>query len=233
MAPEWYNLDELAKQLGRDRRELERLVQRGRIPGHKRGSEWQFHSEEISQWLEQEMRDYSDSQLAQVEKTQQSTEVEAEVPVSSLLVPELIQVPLEARTKRSVLECLVEVAGRTWQIWEPSTVLKAVQEREELMSTAFNNGVAFPHPRQSCPDAIGQSLVAFGRTFNPIHFGAPNNSGTDCFFLILCRETRTHLHVLARLSRMVQLPDFLPLLREADTSALAYEVILSAERQLS
>jgi len=39
--------------------------------------------------------------------------------------------------------------------------------------------------------------------------------------------------VLARLSRMVQLPDFLPMLRDVEDSALTYEVILAAERQLS
>lgn len=233
MAHEWYTLDELSKQLGRDRREIERLVNRGRIPGHKRGSEWQFHSAEISQWLEQEMRDYSDTQLANLERAQRSSEVSADIPVSSLLKPELCQVPLEARTKRSVLESLVEVAGRTWQIWEPANVLKAVQDREQMLSTAFSSGVAFPHPRQSVADSLGQSIVAFGRTLSAIPFGAPNGSGTDCFFLILCRDTKTHLQVLARLSRMVQLPNFLPDLRAADSSSLAHEVILAAEQSLS
>lgn len=233
MAHEWYTLDELARHLGRDRREIERLVNRGRIPGHKRGTEWQFHSAEVSQWLEQEMRDFSDSQLANVERTQRSEEVAADIPVTSLMKPELCQVPLEARTKRSVLEGLIEVAGRTWHIWEPATVLKAVQEREEMMSTAFGTGVAFPHPRLPIPDALGQSLVAFGRTLNAIPFGASNGSRSDCFFLILCRDTKTHLQVLARLSRMVQLPDFLPDLRASDTSELSYEVILAAEKRLS
>ncbi|MEZ5943455.1 MAG: PTS sugar transporter subunit IIA [Planctomycetaceae bacterium] len=233
MAHEWYKLDELAQHLGRDRREIERLVNRGRIPGHKRGSEWQFHSAEISQWLEQEMRDFSDSQLANVERTQQSSEVSAEIPVSSLLKEEYCQVPLEGRTKRSVLEGLVEVAGRSWQIWEPATVLKAVQEREKMMSTALDCGVAFPHPRLPIPDSLGQSIVAFGHTSNGIPFGASNGSLADCFFLILCRDTKTHLQVLARLSRMVQLPDFLPNLRAAEDSAAAYEVILTAEQQVS
>ncbi len=233
MSHEWYSVDELARQLGRDRREIERLASRGRIPAHKRGTEWSFHAAEVTQWLEQEMRDYSDSQLAALEHAQTSHVVEKDIPVSSLLKPELIQVPLEARTKRSVLESLVETAGRTWQIWEPAAILKAVQERETMCSTAFDNGVAFPHPRNPLPDAAGESLVAFGRTLNGISFGAPNNSATDCFFLILCRDTQTHLQVLARLTRMIQLPDFLPLLRAAEDSASAYEVILSAERSFN
>ena len=232
MAHEWYTTDELAKQLGRDRREIERLASRGRIPAHKRGSEWQFHAAEVTQWLEQEMRDYSDSQLAAVEMTQASTEVQPEVPVTSLLKPELVQVPLEARTKRSVLEALIEVAGRTWQVWSPATILKAVQEREALLSTAFDNGVAIPHPRNPQPDTIGESLVAFGKTSSGIPFGAANNSLSDCFFLVLCKEPQTHLQVIARLVRMMQLPDFIPMLREAETSETAYEIIHSAEHRV-
>lgn len=231
MAHEWYSIEELARQLGRDRREIERLASRGRIPAHKRGEDWQFHAAEITHWLEQEMREYSDSQLAALEVAQSSPEVVAEIPVSSLLRPELVQVPLEARTKRSVLECLIEVAGRTWQVWEPASILKAVQEREKLHSTAFDNGVAIPHPRTPLPDAIGEPLVAFGRTLSGIPFGASNNSLADCFFLVLCQDTRTHLQVIARLARMVQLPEFLPEIREAEDSQTTYEIILNAEKQ--
>lgn len=230
MAHEWYSIDELARQLGRDRREIERLASRGRIPAHKRGNDWQFHAAEITQWLEQEMREYSDSQLAALEVAQASPEVEAEIPVSSLLKPELVQVPLEARTKRSVLESMIEVAGRTWQVWEPASILKAVQEREKLHSTAFDNGVAIPHPRTPLPDAIGAPIVAFGRTMSGIPFGASNNSLSDCFFLVLCQDTRTHLQVIARLARMVQLPDFLTEIRQVHDSESTYQIILDAEK---
>jgi PTS system nitrogen regulatory IIA component len=186
----------------------------------------------VTQWLEQEMRQYSDSQLAAVEQSQRSEEVDAHVPVSSLLSVETIQVPFEARTKRSVLEGLIEIAGRTWKVWQPAAVLKAVQEREELMSTAFDNGVAFPHTRQALPDALAESVVAFGRTLSGIPFGAPNNSLTDLFFLVVCRDARTHLHVLARLGRLIQKPEFLAALRDAPDSPSAYDVIVAADQNV-
>ena len=104
-----YTLDELARHLGRDRREIEKLANRGRIPGRKVSGEWQFYESEITHWLEAEMRDYTDRELAVVEETQRSEDVDFDVPVSSLLRPEMVEVPLEARTKRSVLESLVEV----------------------------------------------------------------------------------------------------------------------------
>lgn len=232
MPGDWYTLDELAEHLGRDRRELERLANRGRIPGHKRSGTWQFHAAEITQWLEQEMRDYSDAQLAAVEKSQRSLDLDATVPVSSLLSLETVQVPLEARTRRSVIESLIEVAGRTWKIWQPALILKAVQEREDLMSTAFDQGVALPHPRHPLPDALSDSVIAFGRTLSGIPFGAPNQSLTDLFFLVLCRDTRTHLQALARLGRLIQKPGFLDGLRQCPDSQSAFEWIVSADQQI-
>lgn len=231
MSYDTYSLDELARQLGRDRREIEKLANRGRIPGRKIGGEWQFHQSEITHWLEREMREFTDCQLAQVEQSQRSDEVNFDVPVSSLLKPELIQVPLEARTKRSVLESLVEVAGRTWQVWEPATVLQAVQDREEVLPTGFDNGVAIPHPRNPLPEALGQSVIAFGRTLSGIPFGGPKSGLTDLFFLVLCRDSRTHLQVLARLGRLIQLPEFVDRLRTASGGA-AYEIICAMDQQI-
>ncbi|MDX1969237.1 MAG: PTS sugar transporter subunit IIA [Planctomycetaceae bacterium] len=232
MSHDWFSLDELAQHLGRDRREIEKLANRGRIPGRKMAGDWQFHPTEITHWLEQEMREYTDRELALIEQTNRSTEFSETNPVSSLLSIDTVQVPLEARTKRSVLETLVEVAGRTWQIWQPAVLLTAIQEREAVMSTAFDNGVAIPHPRNPLPEAIGQSIIAFGRTESGIPFGAPNRGLTDLFFLVLCRDSRTHLQVLARLGRMIQQPAFLAGLRAAPNGAAAHELIVETELQL-
>jgi nitrogen PTS system EIIA component len=233
MSHDWYTLDELSQHLGRDRREIEKLVNRGRIPGRKISGDWQFHPTEITHWLEQEMREYTDRELALVEQTNRSTEISQTQPVASLLTLETVQVPLEARTKRSVLETLVEVAGRTWQIWQPAALLSAIQEREAVLSTAFENGVALPHPRNPLPEALGQSVIAFGKTPSGIPFGAPNRGLTDLFFLVLCRDSRIHLQVLARLGRMLQLPGFLDELRAAEDSPTAYAVILEAEKKVA
>lgn len=232
MSQDVFSLDELARHLGRDRREIERLANRGRIPGRKTESGWVFREREITQWLERELREYTDPELKALEDSLRSDELRQEVPVSSLLKAETVQVPLEARTKRSVLESLVEVAGRTWNVWEPAKVLAAVQEREEVLSTAFPEGVAIPHPRNPLPQCLGTSVVAFGRTMQPIPFGGPGGGLTDLFFLVLCRDSRTHLQVLARLGRMVRHPGFLDDLREADSGSEAYELIRDADREI-
>ena len=232
MSHEWYSLEELARQLGRDRREIEKLVNRGRIPGRKVSGEWQFHPTEITHWLEQEMREYTDRELAVLEQTHRSGEVNDPHPVAALLRVETVMVPLEARTKRSVLEGLVELAGRTWEVSQPALLLSAIQERDSVLSTAFENGVAIPHPRNPLPEVLGQSVIAFGRTLSGIPFGAQNRALSDLFFLVACRDSRTHLHVLARLGRMLQSAVFLQRLRDAEDSVSAYHVICDADREI-
>ena len=232
MSRDWFSLDELARQLGRDRREIEKLVQRGRIPGRKMAGEWQFHPTEITHWLEQEMREYTDRELAVLEQTHRSTEFADPHPISALLRPDTVQVPLDARTKRSVLESLVELAGRTWEIWQPAALLTAIQERETVLSTALENGVAIPHPRNPLPEALGQSVIAFARLPSGIAFGAPHRVMTDMFFLIVCRDSRTHLHVLARIGRLLQTPGFVDELRTKEDGASAYQFIIETDQQI-
>src|SRR5258708_5528012 len=137
MPHESLTLDELAAHLGRDKRELEKLVSRGRIPGRRVDGVWRFHPAEIRIWLEQEMRGYTTSELAVIEESQRTGALESASPLAGLLLPETVEVPLEARTRHSVFESLLEIAGRTWQVWEPALLLAAILEREEIMSTGY------------------------------------------------------------------------------------------------
>lgn len=231
MSQEFLTFDELSAQLGRDRRELEKLVQRGRLPGHRVEGNWRFHPAEIRMWLEQEMRGYTMSELAAFEESPLGRSADRS-PLTETLHVETVQVPLDARTRHSVLESLLEVAGRTWQVWEPAALLAAILEREKVMSTGFENGAAIPHPRNPLPAAIGASIVAYGRALSGIPFGAPRGVLTDVFFLVLCRDSRTHLAVLARLGRLLQAPRFLEDLRSCTNSAESYEIIRTADEQL-
>jgi PTS system nitrogen regulatory IIA component len=139
---------------------------------------------------------------------------------------------LPATTKGSVLRELVKAAEQTWQVYDPQAILEAIRQREEVRSTALPSGVAIPHPHRPLPAALGESLVAYGRTTSPIPFGAPNGNLTDIFFLVCCRDDRTHLRVLARLSRLLLRPDFLDQLRAAETPQQTWEVIHRAEQDL-
>ncbi len=152
--------------------------------------------------------------------------------VSALLSEATMAVPLPAATRASVLKELVKLAEQTWQVYDPEAVLSAIKQREDMGSTALASGVAIPHPRRPLPQALVESVMAFGRTASGIPFGSSHGSLTDIFFLVCCREQRTHLHVLARLSRMLLRPGFLDELRAAETVSASYQIIADTERDL-
>jgi len=56
---------------------------------------------------------------------------------------------------------------------------------------------------------------------------------TDLFFLVICQDSKSHLQVLARLGRMLQLPDFRDRLRESEDSQSTYDMICETESQIA
>jgi PTS system nitrogen regulatory IIA component len=232
MSRDFYTLEELVQRLGRDRRQVEKLVNRGIIPGRRIGGDWRFNEIEITHWLEQDLRGLDDQGLAQLEQSQQAGTQNSGSPIAELLHPETCDVPLDAGTRPAVLQALIEVAGRTWQVWDPALILKAVKDREDVMSTGFDNGVAIPHPRNPLPDAIGQSVIAFGRTLSGITFGAPGRKLTDLFFLVLAKDAATHLQILARLGRLLQREGFIDELRSKESGIAAYDYIIETDRSI-
>src|SRR5262249_22719565 len=157
---------------------------------------------------------------------------DADAGVAALLKLECMAVPLPASTRASVLGELVKLAERSWQIYDREAVLNAIRQREELSSTALASGVAIPHPRRPLPMALGESLLAYGRTASGIPFGAAHGNLTDIFFLVCCRDDKTHLRTLARLSRLLLRPGFLDDLRGAETAEQSWQVIDATERDL-
>jgi PTS system nitrogen regulatory IIA component len=232
MSRDFLTLEELVQRVGRDRRLLEKQLQRGVIPGRRINGEWRFNEQEITQWLEQDLRNLDPSQLEQLELSQKSEEISSQTPLQALLKLETCEIPLDAGTRPAALQALVELAGRTWQVWSPSEILTAVRDRENAMSTAFENGVAIPHPRNPLPDALGESIIAFGRTLSPIAFGGPGRSKTDLFFLVLARDSRTHLQILARLGRLISNQNLLDQLRSCESGAEAWSLLTETDRQL-
>lgn len=229
MSRDFFTLEELVQRLGRDRRQVEKLVNRGVIPGRRIGGDWRFNEIEITHWLEQDLRGLDDQGLAQLEQSQQARIQNSGSPIADLLHVETCDVPLDAGTRPAVLQALIEVAGRTWQVWDPALILKAVKDREDVMSTGFENGIAIPHPRNPLPDAIGQSIIAFGRTLSGIPFGAPGRKLTDLFFLVLAKDASTHLQVLARLGRLLQREGFVDDLRSQESGSAAYDYIVQTD----
>jgi PTS system nitrogen regulatory IIA component len=231
MGNEMMDLEQLATYLRRDVREVSKLASRGRLPGHKVSGQWRFARAEINHWLETQIPGYTDQELTAIEKTDSLTDDQAPL-VSALLSEATIAVPLAATTRASVLRELVTLAEQSWQVYDPIAVLDAIKQREDMTSTALDSGIAIPHPRRPLPNALGEAVMAFGRTSSGIPFGELSGGLTDIFFLVCCRDDRTHLQVLARLSRLFLRPGFVEQLREMESPTAVWRFIEETEKDL-
>jgi PTS system nitrogen regulatory IIA component len=207
------------------------MASRGHLPGRKVGGEWRFARAEINHWIETQLPAYTEKQLTALEVTGRQ-QVDQEPLVSRLLSEACMAVPLLANTRASVLRELVNLAEQSWQVYDPATLFEAIRQREDKASTALPGGLALPHPHRPLPMVLGEALMAYGRTASPIPFGSPHGELTDIFFLVCCRDDRTHLQVLARLSRLFLRPRFLEDLRNAETPRETWELIAGVERDL-
>ncbi len=230
---EQFGVDELAKWLAMDARDVSKMVSRGKLPARRIGGEWRFHRSEITQWIESELHISSCEELLRFEGTPiatQSHKTPGGMICDSVLLPECVVYPLLGKTKASVLRELVAAAANSYRVWDSEAVLKALQDRENLATTAMGSGVAFPHPGKRMADEISECVMAMGVTQAGIPFGAPDGGLTHLFFLVLATDDASHLAILARLSRLTRSVDTLiSRLKDCGSPHNAMELLREAE----
>ena len=214
--------------------QVERLAERDNLPGRKIAGKWRFARADIHHWIERRIGVGDEEELLDVEDVlERNAPADASHPLSlaEMLPLEAVAVPLGARTRNSVFNAMIDLAVGTGWLWDPEAMAEAVKKREELYPTALGNGVALLHPRRPMARILAQPLLALGCTSTGIPF-ASNAPMTDVFFLICSTEDRGHLQTLARLSRIIATPDFLPALRAATDATAARRLLLEAEEAL-
>ncbi|HEY1603308.1 MAG TPA: PTS sugar transporter subunit IIA [Pirellulales bacterium] len=235
MPDEDFDIESLANYLHLDAGQVAKLADRGKLPGRRVTGAWRFSAAEIHHWLEDRIGLSDAEELARVEVAldrSAATDEETSVSLAEMLPRSAIEIPLASRTRNSVISSMIEVAVRTGWLWDPDKMAEAVRSREDLYPTALENGVAMLHPRRPLASILDRPFLALGRTDRGIPFASRRGFLTDVFFLICSTDDRGHLRTLARLSRLLALPTFLPELRGAQNAIEVQQVIAAGEGAL-
>ena len=214
---ELMDMQQVARYLHLDAREVQKLATRGRMPCQKRKAGFVFRKIDIDHWVESQLHELGHDRLAQIES---GVRKHHGIAADELVVHQMIPsggaaIPMTSRTGQSALRDLVAMADACGLVYAKDDLYNAIREREQMESTALIRDVAMPHPREHTPYDIAESFVIAGCSPKGLPFGAPDGSRTRLFFLICCKDDRTHLHVLARLSRMLHSRDTVNALLDA------------------
>lgn len=229
------NIKEVASYLHLAPADVETLVKEREIPFERQGERVVFRSAVIDEWASQRILNLPTKNLADYHsktssKVKEFSPDDAVMP--SLITPERMNPELSSKTRSSAIRDMVAMAEKTDLVSDPRELLRMIEEREGLCSTALPGGWAVLHPRHHDPYLVTESFMVLGRAIQPVHFGAQDSAPTDLFFLLCCQDDRLHLHTLARLCTLCMETRLLERLRDAETGAAMQDAIISAEAEI-
>jgi len=140
-----------------------------------------------------------------------------------------IKTSLPGGNKRSLMQQLANLASQRLGT-EPATINAAINEREQLGSTGFGQGVAIPHAKI---DGLGQIYALFARLGEPVDYKAIDGRPVDLVFLLLSPPDAgaEHLKALAAISRVTRDAATLERLRGARSRDALAAVLMGADER--
>ena len=143
--------------------------------------------------------------------------------ISDILSQNTIIMSIKAETKRQLLhEMCLKLAHH--ENIDMQVVEDAITERENLGSTGYGGGVAFPHARI---DGAKRVKAYFTKLSAPIEFDAADGQSVDLVFMLVSPENSgaDHLEALSVLSKAVHNKTLCAKLRKATTKDEIYKVL--------
>lgn len=145
-----------------------------------------------------------------------------------IITPECIKVPLEASSKRAVIDELVDVLAKTGRVTNPAALKDAVWTRESTRTTGIGHNLAIPHGKS---EGVKDLAMAIGRPKEPIDFLSIDNRPVKLVVLLASPIDRTsdHIQALARISRLMTSEEFREKMYEAQSAEEIFELLQEQE----
>jgi fructose-specific phosphotransferase system IIA component len=127
--------------------------------------------------------------------------------ISDILTEDLVVTHLEGKSKRDVIDAMVDIVARSPKVQDVEKVRTAIFEREKIMSTGVGNGFAIPHGKT---DAVTDIVAAFAVTADPIDYESLDEKPVRLVFLLVGKDNLVgpHIKLLSRISRLMNKEEF-------------------------
>lgn len=157
-------------------------------------------------------------------------EQSASVSISDLLSEDVVKADLEAESRDEVFEELIGCLVDNGDLESDDAALKALHDREEILSTGIGEGLAIPHAKM---DDIDEFLAAFARIPDGVDFKSLDGKPAHLIFLLLSPkgEAGRHVRVLARVSRILKNANFRERLLDAESPDKILDLIAEADEE--
>ncbi len=156
--------------------------------------------------------------------------VSSEKNLFGITYPGSVSTRLQGQTKVEVIDQLIRMAGRTYNLSQAvqEDIRANVLEREAAMSTAMQDGIALPHAKLEC---IDRSIVCVGVHHEGIDAQALDGQPSHIFVLLLIPKARQedYLHRLSGISHFLSQPENRQKILKATSDAGLFEFLNQIE----
>ena len=219
---------------------IRRWLAEGKIPAYRLHHQYRFSRIEIENWmlscrLQNETGNFLPSNEEQIfpQKKEKTEEQDQKKGMQQFSLYRAVHrggvfTNLKSTTKNEIIketmDCVSEDLGM-----DPSVMSELLLDREKLMPTALNNGIAVPHTRdfllKGPTDVV---VIVFPK--EPIEWGALDENPVHTLFFLFACDDKRHLHLLAKLAHLSSNEQMLELLRSDVSKEELLEQIKQWER---
>ena len=229
----YLSLADTARCLGMNLKEASGVIRRAGLKTVRHQGRKCYLRTDIIDWLTKEFGSLAAKKLAAAE---QSNAENVGLDPSALLVTEMlfgrIILPYRVGTASSMLRTIAAEACRTGALYDEKALLEQLTLREQATPTALRCGAALTHPLDISKLYLEHSLLMLFRPPHPLPFGEESGRLTALFFLLLFPVANEHLHILARLNRVLRSKDFIDGLLTATDEKDMLNIIKEKETEL-
>ncbi|MBT3377172.1 MAG: PTS sugar transporter subunit IIA [Lentisphaerae bacterium] len=121
---------------------------------------------------------------------------------SRVLTPGVVRTHMSATTKDEAIHELLDILEGAGFVSDRAAAERVVFERERVMSTGMECGIAIPHGKT---DTVDRLVVAFGIKRDGLDFDCADGQPARIFIMTLSPASRSgpHIRFLAEVSRLL------------------------------
>lgn len=111
---------------------------------------------------------------------------------------------MKGKTKEEIIRTTMRKIAKALHV-DAEVMTDLLLDRENLMPTALNNGIAVPHTRDSLLDGHHDAVVVVFLD-EPLEYGALDGQTVHTLFFLFACEDKRHLHLLAKIAHLSSQP---------------------------
>lgn len=184
---------------------IRRWLAEGKIPVYRLNQQYRFSREEIENWMVKCKLKEKESGFLPFAQDQEATSASSRAGSQQFSLYRAIHqggviAHIESKSKEEVIRQTTHLIAPRLHV-DGEVLTELLLDREKLMPTGLNNGVAVPHTR----DFLLQGpldLIAAVFPKEPLEYGSLDGKPVHTLFFLFAISDKRHLHLLAKLAHL-------------------------------